>query len=212
MKNFLEIANYLKSGTISQSLIIYNNNVKLEFKTTKDAREYLNNLNNFLYIYYLVKFNNDLFSFYESRKLLIKKTSNIYSLIHLGEDIIIGYLGISNSTVNTNDHELIEKCLNYINENFRKKITLKTVSAKLHISRNYLCHLFKLKTGYKFCEYINMQRINLAKQLIEENKKTFEFISFECGFSSQSHFSTTFKNYVGMTPNEYKKQKIKTRY
>ncbi|WP_233428279.1 helix-turn-helix domain-containing protein [Peptoniphilus lacrimalis] len=68
--------------------------------------------------------------------------------------------------------------------------------------------MFKIKTGYKFCEYINLQRVNKAKALIEEDKKTFEFISFDCGFSSQSHFSTTFKKYVGLTPNEYKKQAL----
>lgn len=209
MKNFLEITNCLRSGTINKSLEIYAKDVNLNFLTPKAAREYLYNLNNFIYIYYLVKFNNDLNSFYESRKILIKKTNKIQDLEKLGEDIILGYLGISNSRVNTNEHELIEKCLKYINENFTKKLTLKMASSKLHISRNYLCHLFKLKTGYKFCEYINMQRINYAKSLIEENKKTFEFISFECGFSSQSHFSTIFKSYVGMTPNEYKKQLIK---
>ena len=76
----------------------------------------------------------------------------------------------------TNDHELIEDALQYINQNFNKKITLQSVANKLHISRNYLCHLFKVQTGYKFCEYINLQRVNKAKVLIQEDKKTFESV------------------------------------
>ena len=50
-----------------------------------------------------------------------------------------------------------------------KKITLQKVATHIHISRNYLCYLFKENTSFKFCEYINMCRINVAKNLLDNS-------------------------------------------
>ncbi|WP_036728698.1 helix-turn-helix domain-containing protein [Peptoniphilus mikwangii] len=206
MLNHLSLASQLKSSTFNKALDIYHGDVKKFISSNQTAKEYLVHLNMFLYTYFLVEYNKDLEVFALQNERYIYSENNIHVLIELGEIILKGYTNKFSSELNQNDHELIEKALDYINKNYNKKITLQTVANKLHISRNYLCHLFKTKTGYKFCEYINLQRVNKAKTLIEENKKTFEFISFDCGFSSQSHFSTTFKKYMGLTPNEYKKE------
>lgn len=206
MHNYLNLAKNLRSNTLPKALSIYRNDVICEAESLPKMKKYLYNLNTFLYTYFLVQFNKDLLTFANKTQALIEKEENIHLLAEIGEKLIVGYTNKFASVLKENDHELIEHALEYINKNYHKKLTLQMVANRLHISRNYLCHLFKIQTGYKFCEYINLQRVNKAKKLIEEDKKTFEFISFDCGFSSQSHFSTTFKKYVGLTPNEYKKQ------
>lgn len=208
MINNINIAKNLKSNSISIALDTYKSNVDMFSNSVDDLRDYLLKLNIFLYTYFLVQYNKDLEVYALTNEKIINRDNNFLKLCELGEKILIGYSNKFSSALKQNDHELIESALEFINNNYNKKITLQAVATKLHISRNYLCHLFKIKTGYKFCEYINLQRVNKAKELIEEDKKTFEFISFDCGFSSQSHFSTTFKKYVGLTPNEYKKQAL----
>lgn len=208
MINHLNIAKNLKSNSINMALDIYESNIKDFKRSAKELKLYLSKLNMFLYTYFLVQYNKDLESYALKCSKLFTKENSPEKLSAIGEKMLIGYSNNFSLALKENDHELVEIALEYINKNYTKKITLQSVASKLHISRNYLCHLFKIKTGYKFCEYINLQRVNKAKALIEEDKKTFEFISFDCGFSSQSHFSTTFKKYVGLTPNEYKKQAL----
>lgn len=205
MLNHLAMADLLRPNSFSKAYDIYLKDISREVNTTQDAKDYLIGLNMFLYTYFLMEYNKDLEKFALKNYYYIEKEQNLEKLIKFGEKFLRGYTNKFTSVLQQNDHELIEDALLYINKNYNKKLTLQHVANKLHISKNYLCHLFKVQTGYKFCEYINLQRVNKAKELIKENKKTFEFISFDCGFSSQSHFSTTFKKYVGLTPNEYKK-------
>ena len=208
MLNHLALANLTRPNTISKAIDIYHKDIFKYVSNKKNMKDFLKSLNIFLYTYFLMKYNKDLETFALKNNEYINKEDDFDNLLYFGEKIVRGYSNKFTSVLKQNDHELIEDALEYINNNFNKKLTLQGVANKLHISRNYLCHLFKVQTGYKFCEYINLQRVNRAKELIEENKKTLEFISFDCGFSSQSHFSTTFKKYVGLTPNEYKKTLI----
>lgn len=205
MINHVELAGQLRPNTISDALNQYNQEVKINCSDLENTKEYLISLNNFIYTYFLLEYNKDLDDLANRNFESIKSLDSKLELINFGKEILNSYSANFSSSLHDNEHELIEKALKYINANFQKKITLLSVANKLHISKNYLCHLFKSKTGYKFCEYINLQRINLAKKLILQDKKNFEFIAFECGFSSQSHFSTTFKKYVGLTPKEYKR-------
>lgn len=205
MINHVELAGQLRPNTISNALNQYNQEVKINCTDLESTKEFLISLNNFIYTYFLLEYNKDLDDLANKNFESIKSLDSKIELINFGKEILNSYSANFSSSLHDNEHELIEKALKYINANFQKKITLLSVANKLHISKNYLCHLFKSKTGYKFCEYINLQRINLAKKLILQDKKNFEFIAFECGFSSQSHFSTTFKKYVGLTPKEYKR-------
>lgn len=208
MYNNLEIAkaNNIKSFVKAHKL--YRKRIST-IATAEELKEYLNVLNVFLYTYFLCKYKKDLSDKAHRNSIAISNFISREELANYGESMLTTYrdsllLGISES-----DHELVEGAISYINKNFRDKITLSETAKKLHISKNYLCHLFTQETGYRFCEYINIKRIGYAKELISENKKNFEFISCYCGFSSQSHFSTTFKKYTGITPNEYKQMVLK---
>lgn len=205
MLNYLHLAKYLRSSTFSKSLEIYTNDLKRHTHSVESTKNYLVHLNMFLYTYFLLEYSKDLEKLTLSYERQIHREPGVSNLIYLGERMLEDYKNKFAGELKDNDHELIEGALDYINKNFMKKLTLQMVSSHLHISKNYLCHLFKAKTGYKFCEYVNIQRVNRAKELIRENKKTFEYISYDCGFSSQSHFSTTFKKYTGQTPNEFRK-------
>ena len=206
MLNHLNLARVLRSSTFHKACDIYFSDLKRHTQSLESTKHYLTHLNMFLYTYFLLEYSKDVEKMTLHYERLIKRETGVHELIHIGEHMLEEYKNKFAGELRVNDHELIEGALDYINKNYTKKLTLQMVSNQLHISKNYLCHLFKQQTGYKFCEYVNIQRVNRAKELIEKNKKTFEYISFECGFSSQSHFSTTFKKYTGLTPNEFKKQ------
>jgi AraC-like DNA-binding protein len=54
-------------------------------------------------------------------------------------------------------------------------------------------------------EYILQLRLNKAKSLLQEGKKSIEEIANLCGFSSANYFGLIFKKAVGLSPLNYKK-------
>lgn len=207
MLNQLPLAKLLRSSTYHKARDAYHHEIARCQHCPERTRQYLYHLNLFLYSYFLLEYNQDLQKItLHFERQLEEAPHNSAVLSRIGEELLDAYLSKLSGQVQSSDHEIIDHALSYINHHFTKKLTLQMVADHLHISKNYLCHLFRAKTGYKFCEYVNIQRINLAKSLIAEDQKCFEYISFDCGFSSQSHFSTTFKKYTGCTPNEYRKK------
>ena len=208
MVNHIRMADILRPSTYTKALSIYRKDINKICRNPKQMKDYLNNMNVFLYTYFIIKYNLDLKSSANRYSQKIARDTSASKLAKLGEEMLSDYANSVLTSQKNSDHELIDKALNYINSNFCEKITLEDVAKKLHISRNYLCCLFREETGYKFCEYINIQRVNRAKELIRENRKNLEYISYECGFNSQSHFCTTFKKFAGCTPKDYKKRTV----
>ena len=75
------------------------------------------------------------------------------------------------------------------------------------IAREVGINEFKLKKGFKelfnstVFGYMMDKRLNLANKMLEDTDKAISEISYEMGFSSPQHFSTTFKNRFGISPN-----------
>lgn len=208
MINYLAIAEILRPSSYLKAISIYKSEIKKFYKNNNMLKNNLKNMNIFLYTYFLIKYNSDVEIITNKYNKILEKGLTNNKLCNIGEKMLLEYSNSILTSQNYCEHELVDKALDYINKNYYKKLSLEDVADRLHISRNYLCSLFKEETGYKFCEYINIQRVNRAKELILENKKNLEYISYECGFNSQSHFCTTFKKFVGCTPKAYKKTHI----
>ncbi|CDI49981.1 response regulator transcription factor [Clostridium tetani] len=110
--------------------------------------------------------------------------------------------------------EKIENCkdvgnlaLSYIKENFsNNEISLNLVAQQFYISQSYLTRVIKQKTGVSFTDYLNKLRINMAKKLLTDsnNDYTINDISNMVGYSSQHYFSRAFKNYMEISPKNYR--------
>ncbi len=115
--------------------------------------------------------------------------------------------GISNKTIN-NDHLIpptILKVMHYLNNNLDKNITLDALCEKFFIAKSTLNYNFKRYTSYSPIEYFLNLKLEKAKQLLRDSKKSIEEISAECGFSSSNYFGTIFKNHIGTSPATYRK-------
>jgi AraC-like DNA-binding protein len=93
--------------------------------------------------------------------------------------------------------------LHYINQNLTEKIEINTLTRKAYLSRNIFFKWFKEQFGVSPLEYINNERIKLAKQLLADKKNTITSVSFQCGFSDVNYFVRLFKKAEGITPGAY---------
>ena len=55
-------------------------------------------------------------------------------------------------------------------------------------------------------DFILGEKTEEAKRLLQHSDKPLSLIADHLVFSSQSHFTKTFKKYVGKTPGEYRKE------
>ncbi|ODA39483.1 Transcriptional regulator, AraC family [Desulfosporosinus sp. BG] len=94
----------------------------------------------------------------------------------------------------------------YLHENFLERITLDNLATITGLSKYYLIRLFNKLCGVSPHGYLTMLRVNYAKRVLLKNKSITD-VAAELGFYDQSHFSNTFKQYVGITPDYYRKLK-----
>jgi AraC-like DNA-binding protein len=144
----------------------------------------------------------------------LKQQSTAYSTIvncYLIEMLVLIYRGYEESIGGSpNDLPSSQKymadMLSYINNNLTGDIDINSMSEEFHISKYYMCHLFKKLTNYTIMQYVVEKRIALAKKQLLLSDKSISEISEDAGFSSFSLFSRTFKRITGFTPMEFRKK------
>ena len=100
--------------------------------------------------------------------------------------------------------EIIMKAKNYISQNLSEPISRDDVAQFVHLDSSYFSKYFKKKAGINFHEYLQMERIKKAKELLERGCKVQEVIS-KTGFTNRNYFNQIFKQYVGCSPSDYRK-------
>ncbi len=96
--------------------------------------------------------------------------------------------------------------IDYLKENFKKKISLETISKKVGISRFYLCKLFLKETGVNLLDYLNGLRLEHAKLQLHEGARKIADVAIESGFQSVPHFNQVFRKRIGVSPKQYLNQ------
>lgn len=99
----------------------------------------------------------------------------------------------------------VQRILQYVNQMYRSNESLDDMAIQLHLSKYYMCHCFKEVTGYTINNYIMRKRIDEAKSLLFESDDTISEIGEQLGFNSTIHFSRTFKQYAGISPQFFRK-------
>ncbi|WP_142351974.1 helix-turn-helix transcriptional regulator, partial [Staphylococcus haemolyticus] len=98
----------------------------------------------------------------------------------------------------------LSEILEYINQNITKKLTLTGIASKLFTSKSNLSAQFNQLLYMGFKTYVDTLKIANSFEWLLTTEYTISFISEKVGFSNASSYSKTFKNYVGMTPIEYR--------
>lgn len=103
----------------------------------------------------------------------------------------------------------VKVIIQYIKENFQKKIELKELAEIIHMSEGHFCKFFKDNVSMKPMEYLNGYRISEASKLLRTTNKKILEIAMSVGFNSESYFIIVFKKILRCTPTEYRKTNSK---
>lgn len=103
-------------------------------------------------------------------------------------------------------------CIDYIYSHIHYRITLDELAEYLNLSVSYLSKLFKKEMGVALSDYINMLKIDKAKDMLLYTDDKIIDISNSLSFSSQSHFIKVFSSFTGVTPFAFRQQNFRNNW
>jgi YesN/AraC family two-component response regulator len=129
--------------------------------------------------------------------------SNLYSLFIMLFRNYRMYFPLS--SLSDSMHVIVE-IQKYIEEHYLEQISLGDISRLFYRDMYYISHLFRKVTGFTFKEYLILQRISKAKDLLLHTDDNITQICINSGFSNVNHFIRIFKKYQAITPYQYRKK------
>lgn len=104
----------------------------------------------------------------------------------------------------SDDEASIKAAIDYMNENYTSGISCTELASLIKMDKFCFIRCFKAKTGKTPYEYLLDLKIEKAKKMLKANTCSITEVSMLCGFSSHSHFTSTFRKRAGISPTEYK--------
>ncbi|MGK0188586.1 MAG: AraC-like DNA-binding protein/ligand-binding sensor protein [Verrucomicrobiales bacterium] len=106
----------------------------------------------------------------------------------------------------SSEPETIRRAKAFIMDRIDEKITLEEVADEVNVSTYYFCKIFKGATGMTFTEFVNRQRIEMAKaELLKPERRVTE-VAYDVGYQSLSQFNRSFLKIVGESPTQFRKR------
>ena len=100
----------------------------------------------------------------------------------------------------SSDEKRKMKVRTFISCNCLRTVTLKEVSSYVGMNESAFCVFFKKNFGQTFVEYLNAQRLEYARYLLENGSLSVAEVCYACGFTSPPYFSRLFSRKIGIPP------------
>ena len=114
--------------------------------------------------------------------------------------------GVLSNNVKNKKSALVSRTCAYLLANISINISLDELSRLMMSNRNTLSFAFKNVLGVGVFTWLRKQRMRRAAMLLDGTKLNVQQISYEVGYNDPANFSTSFKNYFGLTPQRYRQK------
>lgn len=99
----------------------------------------------------------------------------------------------------------VSAIVSYINKNYGTIENLDDIAENFFISKYHLCRVFKNALHMTVIDYLNQIRIKNACQMLTFSDRPILEISELCGYHATAYFSSVFRQVMGKSPSEYRK-------
>jgi len=160
----------------------------------------------------LLNINKISFSKVELNKAHLKQDIEIEKELKLANDLKkVGF-----ELINENTKQLVSEIKAFIIEFINENSALENhanwsvlIADKFKLNYTYLSRLFSNFEGNSIVRFATIQRVEVAKNHLRDDKLSLTEIAELLGYKNQSHFSNQFKTVTRITPLQYRRQFIK---
>jgi AraC family transcriptional regulator len=115
---------------------------------------------------------------------------------------------------NTLAQSQLERVIDYMKANLTQDLSILDLATLTGMSESHFSRSFKRSVGIAPYQYLMQQRVERAKQLLEQRSLAkppgtgiaISSIALDCGFANQTHLTKVFHQMTGMTPKAYQKR------
>lgn len=97
----------------------------------------------------------------------------------------------------------VRLCMEYVQAHLHERIRVEEIAASVNRNPSYLTQRFRQETGMSVTQYLQQQKIEEAKRLLQAPGGN---VWLQLGYCDQSHFDRAFKKAVGMTPGAFRQR------
>ncbi|HOW82461.1 MAG TPA: AraC family transcriptional regulator, partial [Spirochaetota bacterium] len=148
----------------------------------------------FIALYYI-------YDFEKSRK---EKDLLYTALLRKSKNNIRALRSLKEKKKKAEPRNLIANVIEYLDANYAEKYDRIELSKKFGLNEDYMGQIFRKATGTNISNYININRINAARELLTDTNAKIIDVAYHVGFDNLTHFHRQFKRQTGCTPNEYR--------
>jgi AraC family transcriptional regulator len=100
----------------------------------------------------------------------------------------------------------VKRVTTYMLEHASESLTLDELAGVIHLSRFHFCTAFRLATGKTPHEWLVIQRIGMARKLLEDGALNITEVALAVGYGTPSAFTAAFRKIVGCTPTDFRRR------
>lgn len=207
--NRVQLDAVLKRGS-KEDILKTVNKIMKEIRETTLNREklyvILNNLilESFRVIKELDYGAKDLMKIIDQDKMKSVNHENLEEIENMLKEFMLRLHGLIAFVPGDRNEDMINEMKKYIAKNYQDGITLSEMAKSFNLSIGHLSNLFHEKTGESFSDYLNMIKLNKAKELLKTTDYKIYQIADKLGFNDAYYFSSWFKKLVGASPTTYR--------
>jgi AraC family transcriptional regulator len=103
----------------------------------------------------------------------------------------------------------VRRVMDFIQAHLDQDLSLDILACQIGFSPYHFARLFRQTLGESPHQCVLRHRLTQAQHLLEAEKMPLAQVAMACGFHNQSHFTKTFKRYLGVTPRAYRQQEFR---
>jgi AraC family transcriptional regulator len=100
----------------------------------------------------------------------------------------------------------VKRVTTYMLEHLSESLTLDELAGVIHLSRFHFCTAFRLATCKTPHEWLVIQRIEMARKLLEDRVLNITEVGLAVGYGTPSAFTAAFRKIVGCTPTDFRRR------
>jgi AraC family transcriptional regulator len=101
----------------------------------------------------------------------------------------------------------LRQITDWMAEHLADDFNLRRLAVQANLSRFYFNRLFKSAVGVSPSRYHISLRMDEAKRLLRETKRSVVDVALSVGYSNPSHFTQLFRKETGLSPTDYRQQR-----